>query len=69
MNFPPGYQTLDVREISHIGYQPDRKQALIWVESTVGLKVCLVIPLAMLSRAIQEIHEDAFNAAGQPATA
>lgn len=55
--FPPGFQTLDVAEISHVAHTPDGR-ALIWMESTAGLKVCLAIDLIALERAVMQIAID-----------
>ena len=56
--FPPDYATLEVAEISHVAYVPDKKQAVIWFESTLGQKVALVAPLADLNRAVLQIQTD-----------
>jgi hypothetical protein len=53
--FPPGFQTLDVAEISHVARTPDGR-ALIWMQSTAGLKVCLAIDLIALERAVCQIE-------------
>ncbi len=54
---PEGYQTLDVAEMTHVGLSPENK-AVIWMQSTTGLKVCLAVNLTDLERAIKSIRID-----------
>ena len=56
--FPPGYEACEIAQISHIAYQPEKRQAIIWFESTMGQKICLVAPLADLNRAVLQLQTD-----------
>jgi len=63
--WPEGYSTLEIDEISHIAYVPDKQQAVILFTSTLGQKVALVASLADLNRAVLQLQTDPLQTRAQ----
>lgn len=63
---PEGYEALEIAEITHVAYAPEKEQAIIWFTSTQGQKVALVAPLAGLNRAVLQIQTDPLQTRARP---